>query len=116
MDFSKFPSEIKNKYNKEMEQIKDINFPEIDKIMNQTIHLELSIDEEGNIIVVKVFQKGISVSRDILERAKRCIQKKIRQIPFFIPTDENGNPTKVVNWELEFKVIKYKGKMTIRRK
>jgi hypothetical protein len=116
VNFSELPTKIKNKYNKKMEKIQDINFSEIDKIINQTIHLELSVDEKGKIIVEKVFQIGISVSPEILERAKRSIQKKIEQIPFSIlPTDEKGNPMKVVNWELEFKVIKYNERMTIRR-
>lgn len=76
------------------------------KIIGQIV-VNLAIDENGK-ITIQNFQDMIKVTPVLQEKqVKIAIARKINSISLPPPKNKNGEPVKVSNWRVTFKVGKF---------
>ncbi len=110
------PRELSTGYHKKMERIVIPDLPSGVKVMGP-VSFNFSIDEKGNLGLKRFSHPRLKVVPKLnRQRVLKMILDKVNDITLAAPRDEQGQPVKVENWRLLYRVGTFAGKIILNRR
>lgn len=110
------PRELNIGYNDKMKRIVISDLPPGVKALGP-IGFNFSIDEKGCLSIIKMNQLGLKIIPKMSRRrVVKMILDEINKIILAPPKDTNGQPVKVGNWRLFYRVGTFEGKIILTRR
>lgn len=110
------PRELSTGYHEKMDRIIIPNLPQGVKVMGP-VGFNFSIDEKGHLGLKRFSHPRLVVLPKLKrQRVLKMILDKINDITLAPPRDEQGQPVKVENWRLLYRVGTFAGKIILNRR